>query len=72
MKHLLDYMITHELNDYTLICPECRKWFGVTEREQIEGCRDGDYIVCPYCGWINKNKSMRVEYECYKMDEVND
>lgn len=71
MKHLLENAITGVADDYEVKCPECHKVFGVTEREPIAGCSDWDYIYCPYCGWKSDHETMRVEYDCYKLDEVN-
>lgn len=71
MKHLLESAMTREVADYEMRCPECHKVFGVTETEQRAGCRDLDYIICPYCHWESDRKSMRVEFDCYKIDEVN-
>lgn len=71
MKHLLENAILGIIDEYDVQCPECHKVFGVTERYQTPGFRDWDFIVCPYCGRKDEHESMRIEYDCYKIDEVN-
>ena len=53
--------------DNFVICHKCGKKYRQWTEDQVSGCRDMDYDICPYCG--NRNgTSMEVEYHNEKLD----
>lgn len=60
-----------KIADYMVKCSKCNKTFGVTVYLQSRKFSYWEYIICPYCHEFRGKGSLRVEYKCYKMDEVN-
>lgn len=54
---LTEYEEAHSL----AVCESCHKVYRRTVNEQIPGCREREYDICPYCGNDN-GSSMNYEY----------
>ena len=48
-------------------CKHCNKKYRQETTDQMAGCRDMEYDICPYCHGIN-GSSMEEEYCNYKID----
>ncbi len=51
--------------DEVAVCPSCHKQFRYWTEDQVPGCRDKDYLICPYCK-TELDSSMEVEYHVRK------
>ena len=57
----------NDTKDSIVTCIACGKKYLQWTEDQIAGCRDKDYDICPYCNADN-GSSMEIEFHNRKLD----